>query len=303
MSIRIATRSSRLAMWQTSWVAAEIHRHHPEFEIEAMEFKTKGDLVIDRPLPEVGGKGLFTEELEAALRDGRADLAVHSLKDLPTTLPDGLALGCVTEREDPRDALLTNGAASLSDLPAGAVLGTSSLRRRAQVLAHRPDLEIRDLRGNVPTRVRKLEEGGYDAIILALAGVRRLDLEDRVTAILSPDEMLPAVGQGALGVEIRANDEETRELLAPLEHEPTRAATTAERAFLRVLEGGCHVPVGALAEATADGVRLRGVVASLDGRRAVRGERTGTDAEAVGRRLAEELLERGAREILAECER
>ncbi len=303
MSIRIATRSSRLALWQTSWVAAEIHRHHPDLEIEAMEFKTKGDLVIDRPLPEVGGKGLFTEELEAALRDGRADLAVHSLKELPTVLPDGLELGCVTEREDPRDALLTNGAASLADLPAGAVLGTSSLRRRAQVLAIRPDLEIRDLRGNVPTRVRKLEEGGYDAIILALAGVRRLELEDRVTAILAPDEMLPAVGQGALGIEIRADDEETRNLLSPLEHPPTRAATAAERAFLRVLEGGCHVPVGARAETDGAEVRVRGVVASLDGRRVIRGEETGEDAEAVGRVLAEELLDQGAREILAECER
>ncbi len=303
MTIRIATRSSRLAMWQTSWVAAELHRCHPDLEIEALEFKTKGDLVLDRPLPEVGGKGLFTEELEAALRDGRADLAVHSLKDLPTELPDGLVLGCVTEREDPRDALLTNGAADLASLPEGAAVGTSSLRRRAQILARRPDLEIRDLRGNVPTRVRKLEEGGYDAIVLALAGVRRLELEDRVTAILSPEEMLPAVGQGALGIEIRADDERTRELLAPLEHAASRSTTTAERAFLRVLEGGCHVPVGALAEAMDGGVRLQGVVASLDGRRVVRGEETGADAESVGRALAEVLLNQGAREILAECER
>jgi hydroxymethylbilane synthase len=300
MKIRIATRGSRLAVWQTSWVAAELSRHHPELEIEALEIRTRGDAILDRPLPEVGGKGLFTEELEAALREERADLAVHSLKDLPTDLPDDLALGCVTRREDPRDALVAREAVTFESLPEDTVLGTGSLRRRAQVLARHPGLVIEDLRGNVPTRLRKLDEGRYDAIILALAGLRRLELEDRVTQVLEPEHVLPAVGQGALGIEIRAGDETTADLLAPLGHEPTRRATAAERALLHALEGGCHVPIGALGEARGDGVSLTALVASLDGARVVRGTAEGDDPEDVGRSLAEDLLARGADAILRE---
>jgi hydroxymethylbilane synthase len=298
MNIRIATRGSRLARWQTSWVAAELHRLHPELEVEAIEFRTRGDAIVDRPLPEVGGKGLFTEELEAALRDGRADLAVHSLKDLPTELPEDLTLGCVTRREDCRDALVAREDVRFAELPSGWVLGTGSLRRRAQVLARHPGLEIRDLRGNVPTRVRKLDEGRYDAIVLALAGLRRLEMEDRVTEVLEPADMLPAVGQGALGIETRAGDERVLSLLEPLEDAATRAAATAERAFLHALGGGCHVPIAALGSVEGDGVRLEGLVAAVDGTAVVRGEAGGADPDVVGRTLAEDLLGRGAREIL-----
>jgi hydroxymethylbilane synthase len=302
MRLRIVTRGSKLAMWQTSFVAAELHRLHPDLEIEAVEIRTRGDRITDRPLPEVGGKGLFTEELEAALRDGRADLAVHSLKDLPTRLEEDLALACVTRREDPRDALVATGPMRFDSIPGDAVIGTGSLRRQAQILARHPGLKIRDLRGNVPTRIRKLDDGDYDAIVLALAGLRRLGLEDRVTQILEPADMLPAVGQGALGIETRGGDERILGLLAPLEDASTRAAVTAERALLHRLEGGCHVPIGALGEVEDDRVRLEALVAATDGTRVIRGTRAGpiAQAEALGRDLAEDLLAQGAREILSE---
>ncbi|HEY9401408.1 MAG TPA: hydroxymethylbilane synthase, partial [Pyrinomonadaceae bacterium] len=268
----IGSRGSKLALWQSEWVKARLAELRPEAEIRIEVIKTSGDVMLDVPLAVIGGKGVFTKELEEALLAEEIDLAVHSLKDLPTTLPDNLAITAVTEREDARDALiLREGVAaqtdSLQGLPQGAIVGTSSLRRQAQLKHLRPDVSIKDLRGNVDTRLRKLDEGGYDAIILASAGLRRLGFERRINVSITHAEMLPAVGQGALGIETRANDPRTAALVSLLEHGPTRAACTAERSLLFALGGGCQVPIAAHAVVEGDTLRLDALVAALDGGR------------------------------------
>ena len=309
VSLRVGTRSSRLALWQTDKVAARLHDAWPGLTVERVSFTTLGDRVTDVPLPQIGDKGLFTRDLEDALRAGAIDLAVHSLKDLPTALPAGLALGAILERGDPRDALVAAAPVTLDTLQAGARVGTSSLRRRAQLLARRPDLDVRDLRGNVPTRVDKVLAGELDAAVLALAGLTRLGLADRVAHVLDADIMLPAPGQGALAVEIRADDERMAALVAPLDHRDTRLATTAERALLAELEGGCQVPIGALAAFVSGGVmRLEGLVVDLDGRNGVRRmvEAPVSDhatAIALGAAVATGLRAAGADAILARVRR
>ncbi len=300
-SLRLGSRGSALALWQARHVKARLEEAHAGLQVEIVILRTTGDRITDVPLSRIGDKGLFTREIDRAMVDAEIDLAVHSLKDVPTRLADGLALGAVLEREDPRDALLASGDVGLTDLPAGATVGTSSLRRRAQLLHLRPDLRVEDLRGNLDTRVQRLRDGRYDAVLLALAGLRRLGLEDAVTERLSPPRWLPAVGQGALGVAIRAGDDATAALVAGLEHPETRAATTAERALLRSLEGGCQVPIGALARIDGDRLALDAFVASLDGTELLRGSIAGqpADADALGVALAARLLERGADAILA----
>jgi hydroxymethylbilane synthase len=301
----IGSRGSKLALWQSEWVKARLAELRPEAEIRIEVIKTSGDVMLDVPLAVIGGKGVFTKELEDALLAEKIDLAVHSLKDLPTTLPDNLAIDAITAREDARDALIlrAGGAAenhSLRDLPRNAVVGTSSLRRQAQLKHLRPDVSIKDLRGNVDTRLRKLDEGGYDAIILASAGLRRLGLERRIDAAISHAEMLPAVGQGALGIETRARDSRTAALVSLLEHAPTRAACTAERALLFALGGGCQVPIAAHAVVEGDTLRLDALVAALDGSRVVRDhlEDDFRHAARAGETLAARLRERGAEELL-----
>ncbi len=303
-AFRVGTRGSRLALWQAEHVAACLRRERPGVVVERLVLSTAGDRVVDVALSKVGDKGLFTRELEEALVEGRVDVAVHSLKDLPTEMPDGLALGAVLEREDPRDALVGPWTAGLDGLPDGARVGTSSLRRRAQLLARRPDLRVVDLRGNVPTRLAKLERGECDAAVLALAGLRRLGLEHAAGAVLEPEAMLPAPGQGALAVQCRRGDARVTALLGPLDHGPTRLAVAAERGFLARLEGGCQVPVGGLATPASASLRLRGLVADVDGSAVVSGvleEAVGDEraATSLGERLADQLLRNGAREILA----
>ncbi len=304
-TLKIATRKSQLALWQANWVKGELEKRNPGLRVELVRIVTKGDKILDVPLAKVGGKGLFVKEIEDALLDGRADLAVHSMKDVPTELPPGLHLGAVCEREDPRDAWFSRDGVSLRDLPAGARVGTSSLRRQTQLRAVRPDLSYENLRGNVDTRLRKLEEGQYDAIVLAAAGVKRLGFADRVTEYLATEVTLPAIGQGAVGIECRVDDGDTNALIAPLKHPATWTAVLAERAFLATLQGGCQVPIAAYAELEGGEVGLRGLVGSLDGQTMVRGSRRGAavDAESLGIDLAEELLDRGAREILEEVYR
>lgn len=297
-SLRLGTRGSDLALWQARHVSARLGAVAGAPPVEIVEIRTEGDHVLDVPLSQVPGKAFFTKEIEQALAERTIDLAVHSLKDLPTELPAGLALGAVLEREDPRDALLTRDGRRLADLPAGARVGTSSLRRRALLARLRPDLELVDLRGNVPTRVRRLDEGRYDAIVLALAGVRRLGLEARVSERLPLDAFPPAVAQGAVAVEIRDDDGATARWVVALDHGPTRNATAAERALLRRLEGGCQVPVGAHATFDGDRIGLHAVIVALDGSAAVAGRRSGDDPEALGRGLAEELLAGGGSAIL-----
>jgi hydroxymethylbilane synthase len=302
----IGSRGSKLALWQSEWVRARLAELRPEAEIRIEVIKTSGDVMLDVPLAVIGGKGVFTKELEEALLAEEIDLAVHSLKDLPTTLPDNLAISAVTEREDARDALiLREGAAdaeeaSLRGLPPQAIVGTSSLRRQAQLKHLRPDVSIKDLRGNVDTRLRKLDEGGYDAIILASAGLRRLGFERRINASLAHAEMLPAVGQGALGIETRANDARTNALVSLLEHAPTRAACTAERALLFALGGGCQVPIAAHAFMEDGKIRLDALVAALDGRRVIRDglEDDAAHAARAGETLAGRLRASGAEELL-----
>jgi len=300
--IRIGTRGSLLAVTQSGWVKRLIEAQHPDLTVDLVKITTKGDKILDVPLAKVGGKGLFVKELEDALLAGAVDLAVHSMKDVPAELPAGLVLAVVPEREDPRDAFVSTQYADLAELPRGARVGTSSLRRKAQLAAMRPDLLIEDLRGNLDTRLRKLDEGVYDAIVLAAAGLRRLGLAGRIRALFQPGQMLPAIGQGALGIELRADNEALRERLAFLHHPPTAVAVEAERACLLRLEGGCQVPIGAHAEVEAGQVRITGLVASLDGRRLIREELSGPIAEAaaLGTALAERILERGGDVILRE---
>jgi len=292
--LTIASRGSQLALWQARWVAGELAARGLETRIEII--KTTGDKITDVPLAKVGTKGLFTKEIEEALLDGRADLAVHSLKDLPTELPEGLVLAAIPEREDPRDAVVGK---RLSDLPPGARVGTSSLRRSAQLRKLRPDLVIESVRGNLDTRLRKLDEGQYDAILLAAAGLKRLGWADRIAEILPADVMCSAVGQGALAIETRAAGP-GRDACAALDHADTHAAITAERGLLGALGGGCQVPIGAYATVQNGMLRLLGVVASPDGAELIRAESEGpvAEAESIGRNLGAELLRRGASRIL-----
>lgn len=304
--IVIGSRGSKLALWQSEWVKSRIGVLHPQAEVSIEIIKTSGDRLKDAPLAIIGGKGVFTKELEDALLDGRIDLAVHSLKDLPTTLPTGLIIAAVTEREDARDALVLRqdfslGQSSIAKLPVGAIVGTSSLRRLAQLKHLRQDIGIKDLRGNVDTRLRKLDAGDYDAIILASAGLNRLGLAKRISAYIDPSEILPAVGQGALGIETRADDEATHALLKPLNHEATNAACMAERALLRTLGGGCHVPIAAHALVKDDQLHLEGLVAGLSGDTIIREaiEGAATEAMKLGETLAARLLEQGAKALLS----
>lgn len=304
MKLTIGSRGSTLALWQAEHVRAKLAALNPGLDVGITIIQTTGDRITDVPLARIGDKGLFTKELDRALLEGHADLAVHSLKDVPTQLTEGLSLAAVLEREDPRDALLVapGRPRSLDALPAGARVGTSSLRRRAQLLALRPDLIVDDLRGNLDTRLRRVQEGNYDAILLALAGLTRLSLAQHAAELLDPPDWLPAVGQGALGITTRADDPHTIALLQPLEHAETRAAVTAERALLAQLEGGCQIPIGALAHVRNGGLNLHALVASTDGQRVVRGcvEGTVADALTIGQQLAADLSSRGAAEILNE---
>jgi hydroxymethylbilane synthase len=299
-TVVIGTRGSALALWQAQHVAAKLGAAHPGLSVRIEIIKTTGDKILDVPLARVGGKGLFVKEIEEALSARRIDLAVHSLKDVPATLPPNLEIGAVCAREDPRDAWLSRLGQRFAETPVGARVGTSSLRRESQLRALRPDLSLEPLRGNVDTRLRKLEEGRYDAVVLAAAGLRRLGLGNRIQETLPPEVMLPAIAQGALGIEIREDDRTSRELLAPLHDRATAACVGAERAFLRRLGGGCQVPIAGHATLAGDRLCLRGLVAWPDGHALVRGERTGgaTEAEAIGHALAEELLRRGADRIL-----
>ena len=301
-TIIIGTRSSKLALWQADYVMECLQKKYPELHVEKKLMTTKGDKILDAPLAKIGGKGLFTKELEQDMLAGGIDIAVHSLKDMPTEVPDGLIITAITKRCDPGDAFVSNKVASLAELPQGAVVGTSSLRRKAQLLHARPDLEIRDLRGNVNTRLRKLDAGEYDAAVLAVAGLRRLGFGGRITEVLPKSMILPAVGQGALAIEAREDDAETRELVAFLNDEATVACAKAERAFLARVEGGCQVPVGVYATPEDGGLHVEAVIASLDGRRLYRDHVSGQvkDAEPLGTRLADKLLDMGGIDIMHE---
>jgi hydroxymethylbilane synthase len=297
----VATRESALALWQANHVRDRLMALHPGLQVELLGMTTQGDRILDVTLNKIGGKGLFVKELEQALQDGRADLAVHSLKDVPMVLPDGFALAAIGEREDPRDAFVSSQYRQLSALPPGAVVGTSSLRRESQLRARYPHLDIQPLRGNVNTRLRKLDEGQYAAIILAAAGLKRLGFADRIAALLEPEQSLPAAGQGALGIETRAGREDLQSLLAPLHHPETAACVRAEREVSRQLGGSCQVPLGAYAVIRDGALFLRGFVASADGKTLLQAEtKGGTDApEALGRQLAQSLREQGADRIIA----
>ncbi|MDG6774589.1 hydroxymethylbilane synthase [Thiomicrorhabdus sp. ZW0627] len=299
-TLRIATRKSPLAMWQAEFVKAELEKAHPGLQIELLPMSTKGDKILDVPLAKIGGKGLFTKELEDRMMAGEADIAVHSMKDVPMELPEGFALGAILERHAPTDAFVSNKYASFDELPQGAILGTSSLRRKAQLMALRPDLDVRDLRGNVGTRLGKLDAGEYDAIVLATSGLQRLELDERIRHEIAPEVCLPAVTQGTLGIEYFSKDEETLEIIKVLNHHETEIRTTAERAMNHRLEGGCQVPIGVFAELDGEQIKIRGLVGSLDGstilKSSIEGKRD--DAHALGVALAEDLLDQGAKEIL-----
>lgn len=313
--IIIATRGSKLALWQAEWVKAQLEKNNPGLEVELKKIKTTGDKILDVPLAQVGGKGLFVKEIEEALLKKKADLAVHSMKDVPTDLPEELHLAAICKREDPRDALIAQiQNSTFKSLPRGAHIGTSSLRRICQLLNKRPDLKITQLRGNLDTRLRKLYEGQFDAIILATAGVKRLGLQEKISEILPPEISLPAIGQGAVGIECRVDDEFTNKLLKKLNHKATSVCVRAERAFLKKLEGGCQVPIGAYARIEKQekenkslvtrhsSLIIKGLVGSLDGKILIKGSKKGNieDAESLGTKLAETLLSKGAGKILAE---
>jgi hydroxymethylbilane synthase len=299
-TIRIGTRASLLAVTQSTWVKEQIEAHHPDCQVELIRISTKGDRILDVPLAKVGGKGLFVKEIEDALLEGRVDLAVHSMKDVPTELPAGLAVAIVPKRETPFDAFVCARWSSLDQLPNGARVGTSSLRRKSQLAHLRPDLTIVDLRGNLDTRLRKLDEGEFQAIILAGAGLHRLGLHQRITSLFSAQEMIPAIGQGALGIEVRQDDQELLDGLAFLHHRETALTVAAERAFLLRLEGGCQVPIGAHATLANDTLTLTGLVASLDGATLLieQAQAPATEAAQLGCAVADTLLERGGKAIL-----
>lgn len=298
--IRIATRESPLALWQAEYVSSALRTHHPELQVELVPMTTKGDQILDSPLAKVGGKGLFVKELERAMLADKADIAVHSMKDVPMEFPEGLGLAVICEREDPSDAFVSNHHASLEALPEGSIVGTSSFRRQCQLKQSRPDLDIRDLRGNVGTRLAKLDAGDYDAIILASAGLIRLALKERIRERLPFDVSLPAGGQGAVGIESRSEDLETLRLLQCLHHSETAARVTAERAVVNRLQGGCQVPIAAFAELSGETLNLSALVGSLDGQTVYRSERSAPvqKAEQLGVRVADELLQQGAAAIL-----
>jgi len=300
--IRIATRKSPLAMWQAEEVSRQLKLHHANLEVEFVKMTTKGDKILDAPLAKVGGKGLFVKELEQGMLDGDADIAVHSMKDVPMEFPPGLHLPIIMEREDPRDAFVSNNYASLNDLPENARIGTSSLRRQLQIKANMPNAEMLDLRGNVNSRLQKLDDGAYDAIILAAAGLIRLGFEGRIQSRIEPEQSLPAIGQGAVGIECRENDDHIMNLLAPLNHADTHTRLSAERAMNQRLNGGCQVPIAGYSVLEGDQIYLRGLVGRPDGSEVVRDEIRGpaANAEALGVELAEKLLNQGAETILTE---
>jgi hydroxymethylbilane synthase len=301
-TVRIATRNSPLALWQAEHIKSRLLELNEDIEVELVAMKTRGDVLLDTPLAKVGGKGLFVKELEQGMLEGRADIAVHSMKDVPVDFPEGLHLPVICQREDPHDPFVSNNYQSIEDLPQGAKLGTSSLRRECQVRAYRPDLEVLPLRGNVNTRLRKLDEGQFDAIILAMAGLKRLGFDERIRSALTPEQSLPAIGQGALGIETRIDDAEINALIAPL-HDPDTAITvTAERALNRRLAGGCQVPIAGYAMLEGDDIWLRGLVGQPDGSETLYAELRGpaADAEKIGVAVAEMLLAKGADKILAD---
>lgn len=299
-TVKIGTRGSLLAMWQTNFVAEQIRKFFPDVAIEIVKISTKGDRVLDSPLSKIGGKGLFTKEIEYAILNHEVDLAVHSLKDLPTKMPDGLILGAVTTREDPRDAFVSKKFSSFEKLPTGAKIGTSSLRRRAQIQHLRPDLIIENLRGNVQTRLKKLDE--FDAIILAVAGLKRLELEDRITEIFSTEKILPAVGQGAIAIEIRDDDPKIQHMIEFLNDDSTFIETSAERAFLDRVGGSCQVPIGVFGKIHDDTLNLEAVISSIDGKNFLREHISGNKkiAHELGQSLADHLISMGGSKILNE---
>lgn len=299
-TLTIATRKSPLAMWQAEFVKAELEKAHSHLEVILLPMSTKGDKILDVPLAKIGGKGLFTKELEDRMMDGDADIAVHSMKDVPMELPEGFALGAILERHAPTDAFVSNKYASFDDLPKGAVLGTSSLRRKAQLMAKRPDLTVKDLRGNVGTRLGKLDAGEFDAIVLATSGLQRLELDDRIRHEFTPEVCLPAVTQGTLGIEYFEKDSEVLELIQVLNHSDTEIRTRAERAMNHRLEGGCQVPIGVFAELDGDKIHLKGLVAELDGSKILTAEATGDilAPEKLGVEVGDNLLAQGADKIL-----
>ena len=298
--IKIGTRGSKLALWQANWVKSNLEKKIPSTPIELVLIKTQGDKILDVPLAKVGGKGLFVKEIEQALLDGRIDIAVHSMKDMPADIPDGLCIGAIPERENPVDVFISNSGVAFNKLAEGSVIGTSSLRRGAQLRHVRPDIIIQPLRGNLDTRLKKLESENLDAIVLAAAGVKRLNLEHKITEYLDPGIMLPAIGQGALCIEMRKDDQIVGPVVASLDHEHTRTVVAAERAFLRRLEGGCQVPIAGHGKISKTQLTLTGLVAEVDGTVVIKGEKSGSqDApEAIGLDLAEDLLARGADKIL-----
>ena len=300
--LHIATRKSPLALWQANYVRDALLARNPGLDVELLTMTTQGDKILDTPLAKVGGKGLFVKELELGMLEGRADLAVHSMKDVPVEFPEGLGLAAILPREDPRDALISNKFSSIDGLPRGARVGTSSLRRQCQLNARRPDLEILDLRGNVNTRLKKLDDGEYDAILLAAAGVKRMGWEERITELLEPEQFIPAIGQGAIGIEIRLDDERIRGLVGELNDQQTAIRITAERALNEALQGGCQVPIAGYSEISHGVILLRALVGRPDGSELVQGVISGKpeDAAELGQVLADDLLSRGAREILAD---
>jgi hydroxymethylbilane synthase len=299
--LRIGTRASQLALWQANWVKSELEKRYPDMTVTLTKIKTIGDKILDVPLAQVGGKGLFVKEIEEAMLRGEIDIAVHSMKDVPTEFPEGLGLYCITEREDPRDAVISRGI-KFADLPQGARIGTSALRRQAQLLKVRPDMEMVIIRGNVETRMNKLETEGLDAVILAAAGLNRLGFADRISELLPVDLSLPAIGQGALGIECDLSNEEVKAAIAFFNHPETSAAVRAERALLWRCEGGCQVPIAAFGEVSGDQLNLTGFIASVDGKVSVKGSVTGPveHPEKLGVQLAEQLLAEGGHAILSE---
>jgi hydroxymethylbilane synthase len=301
--IRIGTRGSKLALWQANWVKSALHKADPSCAVEIVPIKTKGDKILDVPLAKVGGKGLFVKEIEDALLSGHIDFAVHSMKDMPADLPTGLCIGAIPEREDPRDVLISRNGTGLFELAPKAKVGTSSLRRKAQLLCARPDLVIVPLRGNLDTRLKKLDAENLDAIVLAAAGVIRLGLKHRISQYLDQEIMLPAVGQGALCIEIRQHDPAIEAIASSLEHQPTKIAVTAERSFLHRLEGGCQIPIAAFGDITQDALTLSGLVASVDGATVIKETlcEKNSPAESIGIALADSLLAKGAKAIIAQA--
>lgn len=298
--LRIATRKSPLALWQAEHVRSRLMELHAGLQVELLTMSTQGDRILDSPLAKIGGKGLFVKELEQGMLEDRADIAVHSMKDVPAELPEGLCIGAILEREDPQDAFVSNEFAAVDALPDAARVGTSSLRRQCQLRARRPDLRILDLRGNVGTRLGKLDAGDYDAIVLACAGLKRLGMAARITSALAPELMLPAIAQGVIGIECRCDDEWVKALIAPLNHEETLQRTTAERAMNATLAGGCQAPVAGYSVINANAIELRGLVGRADGSEIIHGDISGPvqQAATLGKQLADDLLSRGARPIL-----